>query len=460
MTMEEILRGMSSLRVCSIQSDTAQKVMQVSLNDQATAIQTQKSSTDLLSTLVEELRTELKAVKDQLAQQTAQVNRAERLSTRSHSNRMHEALRADQKILLLNDVTPLVEDQSQTPLSTLTRSQFRDSLRACLSVVLNHQNVAISLLPPSKLQPLYAPAKLIFRTSHDAQSAKGALIRFLRPHTGITIRSPEPSSGNYRGPKKALSDLCHSIKSIGGLVTAYSISPIVDETNLKLVPSLSFSIQKYPLDHADTLQHPERKNHTVQLRASLSTPIPQSGLFSREFFLKSQGELLSQIIQSQIQQGLNPEPLSHFMTKAAYHNDKYLSIYCKSAGDRLEKMQPVASNDPPAQVTPTGSTSTVGRTPPNPHKPRTLSIASRIAIVVSGSDLHSGKRIREPAGTSPSKPAKKPVPLKPGARKFLFSAPAANAASEGAWEDEENRPESPDGLVDYEMEAANYIEPY
>ena len=47
-----------------------------------------------------------------------------------------------------------------------------------------------------------------------------------------------------------------------------------------------------------------------------------------------------------------------------------------------------------------------------------------------------------------------------GARKFLFSAPAANAAPEGAWEEEEDRPEPPDGLVDYEMEVENYIEPY
>ncbi len=49
----------------------------------------------------------------------------------------------------------MVEDQSQNPLSTLNRSQFRDSFRACLSVVLKHQNVSISLLPPSKLQPSF-----------------------------------------------------------------------------------------------------------------------------------------------------------------------------------------------------------------------------------------------------------------------------------------------------------------
>ena len=355
----------------------------------------------------------------------------------------------------------MVEDQSQNPLSTLNRSQFRDSFRACLSVVLKHQNVSISLLPPSKLQPLFSPAKLTFRTSHDAQLAKGALIRFHKPHTGITVRSPEPSSGDYRGSKKALSDLAHAVKAIGGLSTAYSIVPLVDESKLKLVPSLSFSIQKYPLAHAETLQHPAKKNHTIQRRVSLSSPIPQSGQFSRDFFLTSQREILSQLIEAQIQQGLNPEPLAYFMEKAALHNDKYLAIYSKSSRDREEKRKLVASNDPPpAQVTPTGPTSTVGRTPPSPHKPRTLSVAYRLAIVISGSDLHSGKRVREPAGTSPSKPAKKPVPLMQGARKFLFSAPAANAAPEGAWEEEEDRPESPDGLVDYEMEAENYIEPY
>ena len=156
MSMDEILRGMESFKVFSNKYNMIQKVMQVSLDDHATAIEIQKSSTDLLSTQVEELRSELTAVKDQLAQQSLRVNRAERLSNRAHSNRMHESLRADQKVLLLNDVTPMVEDQSQAPLSTLNRSQFRDSFRACLSVVLKQQNVSISLLPLSKLLHMWS----------------------------------------------------------------------------------------------------------------------------------------------------------------------------------------------------------------------------------------------------------------------------------------------------------------
>ena len=47
-----------------------------------------------------------------------------------------------------------------------------------------------------------------------------------------------------------------------------------------------------------------------------------------------------------------------------------------------------------------------------------------------------------------------------GARKILFSAPAVNAAPDGPWEEEEDRPEPPDELVDYEMEAENHYEPY
>ena len=56
------------------------------------------------------------------------------------------------------------------------------------------------------------------------------------------VRSPEPSSGEYREAKKALSELAHSIKAIGGLATAYSIVPLVDETKLKLGYTRSISI--------------------------------------------------------------------------------------------------------------------------------------------------------------------------------------------------------------------------
>jgi len=75
-------------------------------------------------------------VKDLLAQQSLKVYRAERLSIRSHVSRMHESLRTNQQILLLNDVTPIVKEQTQA-LSTLNLSQFRNSFRAILSVLLN-----------------------------------------------------------------------------------------------------------------------------------------------------------------------------------------------------------------------------------------------------------------------------------------------------------------------------------
>ena len=80
MTLDKVLRGMNMLKVFSNMSDKEQKIIKVRIDDQATAIGIQKSTADLLSTQVEELRSELVAVKDLLAQQSLKVNRAERLS--------------------------------------------------------------------------------------------------------------------------------------------------------------------------------------------------------------------------------------------------------------------------------------------------------------------------------------------------------------------------------------------
>ena len=68
MTLDEVLRGMNLLKVFSNMSDKEQKIMKVRIDDQATAIGIQKSTTDLLSAQVEGLRAKLVAVKDLLAQ--------------------------------------------------------------------------------------------------------------------------------------------------------------------------------------------------------------------------------------------------------------------------------------------------------------------------------------------------------------------------------------------------------
>ena len=67
MTMDEVLRAMKLLKVFANMSDKEQKKMKVRIDDQATAIGSQKSTTDLLTTQVEGLRSNLLAVKDLLA---------------------------------------------------------------------------------------------------------------------------------------------------------------------------------------------------------------------------------------------------------------------------------------------------------------------------------------------------------------------------------------------------------
>ncbi len=429
MTTEEILSALSLLRIFSTQHDKNQKEMKSNLADHSSAIEEQKSSTELLSTQVAELRTELGAVRNQLAQQAIKVNRAERLSNRAHSSKLHDSLRADQLVLLLNDVSPIITSQTEAPLSTLNQTQFREYLRSGISVILKHQNVSTTILPPPKLHPTYSPARLTFRTTRDTQAAKGAIIRFLMPHKWTTVRSPEPSSGDYRGAKKALSDLAHAFKSIGGLSTSYSIVPVVDENKLKLIPSLSFSIPKYPPSSSESLQPPALMKHTVQKRISLSTPIPPSGQFCREFYLLAQKEILNQIIEARTQQGLQSDSPGIYMEKLSLHNQKFVDVYSKSSQDREEGRQMVPSDvQLPAQATPPGPTSTVGRTPPHPHKTRSLSLVSTLYATVTGSNLHSGKRVRETISSSPVKPAKKmgkDSGMRSGHIQALFQGPLA-----------------------------------
>jgi len=115
MTTEEILSALSLLRIFSTQHDKNQKEMKSNLADHSSAIEEQKSSTELLSTQVAELRSELGAVRNQLAQQSIKVNRAERLSNRAHSSKLYDSLRADQLVLLINDVSPIITSQTEAP---------------------------------------------------------------------------------------------------------------------------------------------------------------------------------------------------------------------------------------------------------------------------------------------------------------------------------------------------------
>jgi len=84
-----------------------------------------------------------------------------------------------------------------------------------------------------------------------------------------------------------------------------------------------------------------------------------------------------------------------------------------------------------------------------------------VSVMIHGSDQQSGKRGMDPAGTSPFKPAKKPVTehlMMPGARQNLF--PEEPAAPDGPQDEEVDQPATLDDLVDFNMEAANHIEPY
>jgi len=250
------------------------------------------------------------------------------------------------------------------------------------------------------------------------------------------------------------------MKAIGGLSTAYFIVPTVDDNKLKFVPSLSFSIQKYPSGHPETIQDSTKKNHTVKKRISLTSPIPQSGQFCKEFFQTSQKEIISQILESQSQQGLNPEPLAFYLEKAVAHNMKHYALYSKSSLEREERRPSVATNaPPPIPGDPNRLCKHSGRTPPHPQKQRSLSFASSLAIIASGSDLHSGKRGREPAGKSPAKPLKKlgtEPDSRPGFRQALFSGPRD---PDGPQEDvQAAEPDATVVIKDCGMETASCID--
>ena len=140
--------------------------------------------------------------------------------------------------------------------------------------MLNHQNVQIVHLPRSRLQLLLSLVRLTFLSIHNTQLAKGSLIRFHRNYyKGVTIRSPEPSSGGYREAKKSLSDIAHSIKVIGGLSSAYSIVPQINKNKSEYYPPLSFSIKKYTPGHPEVNRDPSKKNHTIKSEFPCHVPL-------------------------------------------------------------------------------------------------------------------------------------------------------------------------------------------
>ena len=155
---------------------------------------------------------------------------------------------------------------------------------------------------------------------------------------------------------------------------------------------------------------------------SLSRPTPPSHQNNPEFFPKSQAILVA----AHSLQGLFQVPLSSYMEITRAHNLKLNATYSKAI---LEK----EGRRPPA-----------GTITPNPHKQRSLSVHSMMSIIVHSPDPHSGMRGREPAGTPPLKPVKKPVtePLRPGARGN--PVPDDPAAPDGPQDSVADRPVTPD----------------